>query len=334
MSETETQETVEPAASTPPAEPAPSPPPAAPPRRRGRALPVLATLLFLVLFAAVGWLWNQQQQLAARFTDQPAAAPDQIAALQHRLDTLEQQLAAIQQRPAPVPPPAPAPAPVDLGPLEARIAALEQRQPQPAPDLGPLAQKLESVAAEASAAKGAQADISGKLADLEQRLAAAEQQAGQLGARATRAQLLEQAQTALDAGAPLGDIPGAPPALARFAHDKPPTEVALRLGFPAAAAAAERASQPSTTGKSFGERMWLRAKSLVTVKQGDRVLVGAPAAEVLGEAQARLNAGDITGTLAALDGLDGPAAEAMAPWRQQAQALLDARAALAQMARG
>jgi hypothetical protein len=62
--------------------------------------------------------------------------------------------------------------------------------------------------------------------------------------------------------------------------------------------------------------------------------VGAPAAVVLGTARDRLEAGDLAGAVAALDGLDGPAAQAMAPWRAHAQSLLDARAALAAMARG
>ncbi len=293
-------------------------------------LALLAVLLFAVLFGAVAWLWDRQQQLSAAQAAQPAVAPEQVAALQHRLDALAQQVAALQQRPAP----APAAAPVDLKPLEARIAALEQRRPASAPDLGTLEQKLDRVAAAAQAATGAESDVSGRLAELERRLGAAEQQASRLAGKAAQAQRIEQAQVALDAGEKLGDIPGAPPALARFADEKPPTEIELRLAFPAAAAAAERASRPSTAGKSFGERMWLRAQALVTVRQGDRVLLGAPAAQVLGQAQARLDAGDLAGAVAALDALDGTAAQAMAPWRQRAQALLDARAALARMARG
>ena len=58
------------------------------------------------------------------------------------------------------------------------------------------------------------------------------------------------------------------------------------------------------------------------------------AEQVLAEAQGRLDAGDLAGALAALRPLDGQAAEVMAEWRARAQALLDARAALAGMARG
>lgn len=341
MSETETA--VPPSSPAAPEAPAPDvapTPPPSPPRRRGAGWVVLAALLFLVLFGAVGYVWQRQQELIAAYARQPAVSAGQLAALEHRLGALEQQIAAVQARPAPAPAPPPAPA-VDLGPLEAHVAALEQRiaavqqRPAAAPaDLGPLEQRLASVAAAAQAAEGAQARMSGQLSDLEQRLGTAEQQARQLGAKAAQAQRLSRALVALDAGDKLGDIPGAPPALARFADEKPPTEAALRLSFPQAAEAAVKASRPSTAGKSFGERMWLRARSLVTVREGDKVLVGAPAAEVLGRAQARLDAGDLAGAVAVLDGLDGPAAAAMTPWRKQAQALLDARAALAQMARG
>jgi hypothetical protein len=74
--------------------------------------------------------------------------------------------------------------------------------------------------------------------------------------------------------------------------------------------------------------MWRKAQTLVTVRQGDTVLVGAPAAVTLNAARGKLDAGDLAGAVAALSALDGPAAKAMAGWRSDAQALLDARAAL------
>ncbi len=316
-----------------PTQPAAAPPPpdaALPkeaPRRRGILLPLITLLLLLALLGAVGELWQRQEQLAGQLA--AAADPGRVAALEGRVQSLADQLAAQAKAPAAAPAPA-----VDLAPLEQRLAALEQQKPPPAPDVGPLVQKLDSVAAEArsaqDSARSADAEMASRLVELGKRLQTAEQQAG----RATQVQAVARAQVALDNGVPLGDIDGAPKPLARFAHDPPPTEAALRLGFPSAAAAAERASRPGTFGKSLAERMWLRARALVTVKQGDTVLVGSPAAEVLGGAQARLDAGDLRGAVAALDGLDGPAAQAMAAWRGQAQALLDARAALSQMARG
>jgi hypothetical protein len=293
---------------------------------------------FLVLLAGLVWLGVQQRDLALRTAPgEPAglaALLDEVRALRERLAALpkpadlaplERRIAALErQRPAPA-------VPVDLAPLERRLATLEAR---PAGGSEEVSAKLGQVAADAAAAKAAEADLSGRLATLEARLQTAEQQAAALAERAKSAEALTRAAVALNAGEPLGEIPRAPPALVRFAHAAPPTEARLREEFPAAAAAAIEASRPPTEGQSFGARMWLRMRSLVTVRRGDRVVVGPPAARVLGEAAARLDAGDLAGAMAALDALDDPARDAMAGWRGQAQALLDARAALAQMARG
>ena len=79
-------------------------------------------------------------------------------------------------------------------------------------------------------------------------------------------------------------------------------------------------------------RIWARAQDLVTVRQGDRVLLGDPAAGVLGRARTALDAGDLAGAVAAVATLTGPAAQAMAGWLADARSLLDARAALADRA--
>lgn len=169
-----------------------------------------------------------------------------------------------------------------------------------------------------------------RLSTLEQRTSQASQQVSNIADRAARLARLQAAEAALQTGQKLGEIPGAPPALARFADRAPPTEAALRLSFPAAAEAAHKASQPAVEeNQPLLNRTWNRAQQLVTLRQGDRVLVGDPIAGVLARARERLDAGDLDGTLKALDGLAGPAAEAMQPWRAQAQALVDARAALA-----
>ena len=177
--------------------------------------------------------------------------------------------------------------------------------------------------------------LSGQVQSLDQRLVTTEKAAGQvqsLSDRAARIARLQAAQAALDAGQPLGDLPNAPPALKRFATAKPPTEPELRLAFPAAAQAAQRASQPNTEGQPFLDRLWTRAQDLVTVREGDRVIVGDPAAGVIARARQALNAGDLQGAVDALDALSGPAAELVADWKAKAKSLLDARAALASMA--
>jgi hypothetical protein len=70
----------------------------------------------------------------------------------------------------------------------------------------------------------------------------------------------------------------------------------------------------------------------VTVREGDRVIVGDPAAGVVARARQALNAGDLQGAVDVLHSLSGPAAEAFAAWKAKAKSLLEARAALASMA--
>jgi hypothetical protein len=290
----------------PPKTAVPPVPPAAPrPRAQASrsALAVLSAVGFLLLVGATFYLWQQVQTLAQQ------SDPSQIAVLNGEIRDLRQHVARLEQQPAPVPP---AP-PVDLGPLTARVAALEQR-PVVAPD------NTSALSAEVTALQG--------------RVAQAEANAGQVSDAASRSARLQAAGTALAFGQPIGDIPGAPPALSRFATANPPTEASLRQDFAAAARQAQAVSQPDTSQLTLGARIWQRVTSLATVRQGNTVLVGAPAAVALGSAQDKLEAGDLAGAVSALDALDGPAAQAMADWRAKAQSLLDARAALAAMAHG
>src|SRR6202030_3818836 len=112
----------------------------------------------------------------------------------------------------------------------------------------------------------------------------------------------------------------------------PPTEASLRQAFPAAARNALAVARPATDGKPLLDRVWAEAQDLVTVRQGDRVLVGDPTAGVLARARSALDAGDLSDAIANIASLNGPAAQAMAAWVADARALLDARAALAQWA--
>ncbi len=328
-----------------------------PQRTRKDLLPLLYLLGFLVLAGSLIYLYRNPSMPAG--VEQEAARVD---TLQGQLQSLADRLTQLEQRPAPAPPPS-------LAPFESRIAALERR-PVPAPsapqDLGPLTTRLDGavskqttdlqgIAARLDAIEGRLATtekqqasdvqavgtrLDGRLATMEGRLAAVEKQgggiAGQISGITERAQRISRVQVAtaaLEAGQKLGDIPGAPPALAQFAHDAPPTEAGLRLSFNQAAEAAQRASQPAIMdSQPFAARLWTRAQQSVTVRQGDRVLLGDPVSGVLAHARQAMDAGDLAGAIAALNGLAGPAAAAMADWTGQARALLEARAALAAMA--
>ena len=330
------------------------PPPASartPASRRRDMAPALYLIGFVVLAAAVIWLFENPP------TAQPAGPSPEAVALRQQVASLESRLAALEHRPAPAPA-----APVDLSPLnsaisvlQGKVTALENRKPPP-PDLSQVEARIAALearpavdpalASRVDALAGRMDQLTGRvdagetatqqrLGATENRLAPLEKDAGQisaLAARAARTARIQAAQAALDGGIKLGDIPGAPPALARYATAAPPTEAALRLSFGPAAEAALAASRPSVDQKPFLDRAWAQAQQLVTLRQGDTVILGDPAAGVIARARAALNAGDLAGAVAALDSLSGPPAEAMAGWKAQAQGLLDARRALADMA--
>jgi len=288
--------------SEPIALPPPEPPPEQPAPRQASSppshslLPWLSGLGFLVLAAAIAWVWQH-----------PIVSPPQTDVLEHQVATLQEQVSRLQQRPQPQPP--------DLAPLESRVAALEQRPAPasaPATDLGPLTARVDALE------KRQASDI----ASLQARIATLEN-------TINRAVGVLAARQALDSGHKLGHLPGAPPALARFADTDPPTETSLRLAFPAVEHTALAASRPATDGQPFLSRIWARAQDLVTIRQGDRVIVGDPAAGLLDRARKALDDGDLPGAVQAVAALQGPAAQAMAGWLAQARALLDARAALA-----
>jgi hypothetical protein len=345
------------------------PPPPPPPARRGT--PLLTLLLFLVLAGGLYVVWADPPQLAkytaggaverlgAKVTalsaqddqvaSQSQALAQQVQALSDRVDKLEKNAApaAAPQQSAPSP---------DVGDLQKQVADLSAKvdalaarpaaAPQPgapAPDNGATQQALADLAQkvdQATAAQSAQlADLAAKQksdADaLRTRLDQLEKGAGQVEGVATRANAMtrvQAAEVALLAGQKLGNIPGAPPALARFANKAPPTDAQLREAFPEVADHARGVSQPDLASKSLLERSWLRLQESVTVRQGDDVLVGDPAAGILADAQAKVNSDDLQGAVAALQKLRGPAADAVAPWVEQVNAVLAARAALASMA--
>ena len=332
-------ESVQPAASVPPPPVPPVPPRYEPaPAPRGSASSVAPLVVSVIVLAAAGYLYWQSQS-------------SNVAVIA-RLDGLEQRLQTIEQRPAPPPPP-------DLSPLTQQLTALDQRlttlEHTPPPvatldqggrnEIAALAGRVDQITARQNQLGVQQqndtAQLGTQVTSLDSRLATATANSGAttdqiqaLAARQARTARLQEAATALAAGRPLGVIPDAPPALAQFATKPPPTEASLRLSFDTAAAAASKAGLPIPADAPFMTRVWARVQESVTVRQGARVLVGDAISGVLQQSRQRLDAGDVAGSVKALDPLVGPAAAAMAPWRQQAQSLVDARAALLAMAQG
>lgn len=319
----------------PPPEPAVEPPsePPSPPAPRRSLLPWLTGAGFLLLAVGLFWVWrhpaipppSEQTDTMAREIN---ALEARVARLEQRppsqmpdLGPLAARVAALEQRPA-AQGVAPAPAAPDLGPLQARVSALEQRQP---PSLTPLETRIAAIETRQSA----ESQLAVRITALENADASMQARITANDKAAQRVAVVQSTSAALATGQKLGDLPGAPSALTRFANTNPPTEAALRLAFPQAARQALAAAHPVSGDKPLLTRLWAQAQDLVTIRQGDHVLVGDPTAGMLERARAALDAGDLSAAVTNVATLQGAAGQAMAAWLAQARALLDARAALA-----
>ncbi len=261
-----------------------------------------------------------QQRLSAldQQTQQRVSAQGQQT--QDRLATVDQQIKALSGR-------------IDaFAGLRDDIGRLDQKLDQLGRDQQAAADKVQSLA---TAQNNAEAGLSKRIDDNAAAVQSLQGDVHKLDAglgRAIAAARAEAALAALQAGRPVGTVPDAPPAVARYSTEAPPTLAQLRRSFEPAAEAALAASRPSDQGGGFLDRAWTRAQGLVTVRQGDRVIVGDPAAGVIARARDDLDAGDLAGTVGAVSSLTGPAAQAMADWLQSARSLLAARTALIGMA--
>lgn len=188
--------------------------------------------------------------------------------------------------------------------LEQRVAALEKR---PAGDTRALEARIAALERRPAGAPVDLGAVEGRIAALEQRPVAPPMDP-RVDALSARLDRLISASTALAA-----------------------EEAALRLDYPAAARAAAAASKPARDGLPFMQRVWAEVSTLVTVKEGDVVLSGPPAAPALERARVLVSVGDFAGAVKALDGLDPGAAAAMAAWRGRAEKAAAARAALAKV---
>ena len=152
------------------------------------------------------------------------------------------------------------------------------------------------------------------------------------GSRVDRLMRLEAASVALANGRPLGNIPDAPPAVARFAEKPPPTEAQLRLAFDQVQHDILTAAKPDNDDKPFLDRVLGKAEELVSIRRGNEVVIGHSTVAALAHADAAVQAGDFPAALKAIGEMDASAQKAAAGWVAQVKSLLDARAALADMA--
>jgi hypothetical protein len=313
--------------------------------RRHDLLPIIGAIGFIILAAGLAYVWSDMV---------PAS---QLAAANGRINRLDSQLNQLSQNQSVV-------TPGEFAKLTARVDALDGRlasQAQLASRLDAASGRIEALSArvegvssqekaaldnvssqQKAAADALAAQQKSALDAIKQQMAAMASQvtAAQAAAsnvqgfsqRLTRLAGIQEAALALSSGHPVGNIPGAPPALSRYAQTPPPTDAQLKQSYPGAQAQALAAQPPDDASAPLGERMWERAQGLITVRRGDQVVVGDTTAIALNQAKADLDAGDLPGAVKALETLKGAPARAMAEWLANAKGLVDARAALAGMA--
>jgi len=302
-----------------------------------RIWPRVVGVLILLLGVGGAWIWQNPGLLQGLFAH--ASGDDttlksleaRVARLEQRADpaVLAVRIDALEKRPVPS---------VDLRPLTARVDALEARSPRAAagPDLDPIAARLDAL--ERGQAERTTGTGDAWRDDVERQIGGLTTKESSVAATADRAGRMARlgaAEIALASGQPLGTIPDAPPALALYATAAPPSEAALRLAFPAAMQAALKVGVPDTEGKSFLGRILARLQDyrLITVREGDHVVIGNQDGETLAHARTLLDAGDLAAAVRTVETLSGPPAGKMAPWLADAHALLAAREALAALAR-
>ncbi len=304
---------------------------ARPVARTTSLLPLLVLLDLVLLAGGLAYLWRfppyaTEARLAAlehEVAARPAASGGEVdlAPLEARLEETAKRLAALEQAPA---------GGGDTAALVQRLAEDEARLASLAKQQADLAQAKQGAAAiDAAALLARLRDDEARLDTLAQNDGAVARQIASVADQTTRLVRLHEAENALAAGQPLGDLPGAPPALARFAATPPPTLAALRATFPAAAAAARAAAAPPSLVPTSRLMDWIGA--VMTIRRGDQVLVGDTLATRLAAARAALAGDDLAGALAALAPIEGAPAAALASWQSEAANLLAARRALADL---
>jgi hypothetical protein len=301
-----------------------------PPGPTGNTLLLCGGIGFLILAAAIWYVWQnpaESPQLASGLA-RLQAMELRVQAIDQRVQSLDARISRIEQMPAP-------PSAADLGKVSARIDALEGRvgdQAQIAAKIDQTAGRIEALSGRSQAAADAlkqQMDTANsKIAGLQ----ASSTSVATAGSRVDRLIRIQGAAVALENGRPLGTLPDAPPAVARFAEKPPPTEAQLRLAFAKVQRDALAASKVDTTERPFLERALGKAEELVTIRRGDDVVVGNSTAAALAQADAAVQAGDFPAALKAMGQLDPAAQKASADWVAQVRSLLDARAALVEMA--
>lgn len=269
-----------------------------------------------------------------------AALPDRIAELQRRVEETARAAGAARE---PTPEVAQAiaalRAQVDAlgtttGSFEAWIATMESRLAQ-TESLEPRIAALE---------QASRADADRAIGNAALVLALNQLQAALAAARPFPAELAALNDVAAGDSALAAEMAKAQSALAAHAETGVPTLAELRAAFPpiaravVAAARAEQAAAavagatPGGNGKAapgWLDQAMLRLSELVSVRPVGEDVEGDDASARVARAEAMLSKGDLATAVGELDGLSGKARAEAAAWLGDAQARLDAEAALA-----
>jgi len=286
-------------------------------------LPLLCGLGFVILAGAIWCVWQNPVTPA-----QIANSAAYIRAVDQRLSAVDQRVSRMEQMPAP-------PSAADLGKVNARIDALEGRigdQTQIGTRLDQLSGRVEALSGRAQASTD---QLKQQLDAANAKIAALQSSATSVATAATRIDRLirlQAASVALANGRPLGAIPDAPPALARFTEKAPPTEAHLRLEFGAVQRNVLAAAKVDNTDRPFLERALGKAEELVSIRRGNEVVIGHSTVAALAQADAAVQAGDFPTALKSIGDMDPSAQKACTDWVAQVKSLLDARAALVDLA--
>lgn len=260
----------------------------------------------------------------------PAAAGAADPALGRAVDALRAEVAQLRERPIP-----------DIGPLNERLAALEQRlaaagtaQDARVEDVQALTERVAAAEALAQRNGEASAEAARRLSDVETALGDLSSRVEALGQQPKVALAIAASalKSAADRGAPFAaelatlravapDLPEAQ-ALQPYAETGVATRERLLAEWDATADAILAAAEPPDPNAGFFDRLLTSAENLVSVRP-----VGAVAGDGVGQKIARmevaLNNGDLAAALAEFDTLPEPAKAAAAGFAERARARLE-----------
>ncbi len=273
--------------------------------------------------AALSGLSERLATLEAAVSQGGGQDPDTRAAL----ESLNAQMARLTDR---------------LEALEQELSALRSLAGTPSPE---LSSRLTTEAQRLDELLSAQSELAKRLAETEDALnAAAAAREAAPGSRETLMLLaMLQLRDALRGSGPydqplimLQNLAGEDPALTpviepleRRASAGLPSLADLQAGFPDVARRIA-AIEVGKEGEGWSAGVLRRVAEAVNLRPVGLVEGDAPTA-VAARAEVKLNDGDLAGTLAELDGLDGAAAEAAANWRADAEARLAADRAVSRL---